>query len=1568
MALYSYITDECLSDAQKLNLEEDVKKYATKIESDQSLGSVALYPHPFIKRNVRRQGRLIMEERRLEDDVIYCFLKVFKRSDEDYKTFMKQSHTGGLENYIGRYIPSDTTVLTSLQSRRDGDCPDPHPFISVPEHAYLNCIAAQSDMADESIIESRTWVERMSNEKMKPFRVRYGDLLDQLVFSKQHDASQTVANHTSHPQFSILYRYFPQRGIWFLIAPLDIEAPVKDEAALRRQYDSIFNPKEATLDMVLRKEGLRSYPSLVTAQSDLWLSTQETTEANLALSPEEMDVLNSVLKPGLQGRDEREMYPLFINGRPGSGKSTILLYLFAEHLHFHLNQVWIRKTNADAWVLDEPPLYLTYSESLLNDARRIAHNILRCDSEKAQAPYDLQEEEIKHIIDESFGHFRTFLRNKLPATTQDRFPSDKYIDFPRFQRILKERLAHQDRAEVRELSPEIAWHVIRTYIKGMRQEADEYIDSEYYEYEVPRKQRSVSLDTFQMVYDIAWKGIYQPMCNEGFWDDQDLARQLLDLDDTRDINLSRHVAIFCDESQDFTKLELELVFRLSLFARRNIKKNNVQEILHRIPFAFAGDPFQTLNPTGFDWDATKSIFHENIIRPLDPGDLGKLKLNVKELEYNYRSAAPIVQFCNLIQLLRARTFEDNEPAPQKTWQSTAALKPAYFDIAQPICRQELTDSEAALVIIVPCQEGEEATYVREDPFLSTIAWNEEDQTITRDILSPMRAKGLQFKRIVLYKFGSHALEKYQEYLHLFFDHQKQTTSRDATLPLEYFINHLYVAVSRPRGQLIIVDTQEALEQFWAFASREHLESLVSTFEPDNTWSPEDVTHIIPGPQEVWRENLDDARQLGDDFFQMGKSKSDPYFMERAFRNYSIAGLPAKAIEAMAYKNVFEDKPKEAGREFVKLNRIDEAMIYFWRDNAFEDIHELTKGHAYIAESMQGRIATYMVNEPRIENSIRLLLAIKHHVKSFGDRSTSDLDTSIYTRVMVRIITHLAKVAPNKKNTPLEHHANWIKIWKSISDIAQSGIQTNPSTGLARLAFEADAFNASKRILEACKTRLNGAPDWMVQVFVKSSTYPETLRWLQQFDLNRATIETYEQHRKTKLDEAYISLVFDAYLKEHAYKRACIFLNAYPSEEGYLSLLDALDDESDSTLGGKVILDLLDYYVLVERWDKAVDLTSMVSSEIQEARDKEASSPSSLIPEEIHARLIRKLARSEPLKKERSRTRLKKVSKYLQKQLVPPTEALAHHVHPHEAGAAFERTNEFEDILAFYESVIQNAKGVNAELQQWAELRWIKNKFKYTRYFNNKAQRSKVVQDARSLMTSLQLTNDEARQISELPEVGPIANAPEFVDGFGVDPNKEEPAELPKEPVVVLTPQKEITKPTPPPSEHTPKPSTTEHKGATDSTSIERTDDAPKIQQVPILETPQIQSIPTPTIVTSSSSRYSRQRINEVPIAVSIMLQVGDMTFDCELLEQLRVLDLREQHTKTRVAVLADRREVRDSYDKLNIIPRENARERQRAAWLIDEWFLEIGIESRGPVANISLVHTQTNRTVLNLQI
>ena len=135
---------------------------------------------------------------------------------------------------------------------------------------------------------------------------------------------------------------------------------------------------------------------------------------------------------------------------------------------------------------------------------------------------------------------------------------------------------------------------------------------------------------------------------------------------------------FCDEAQDFTRVELEAIRRMSLFSDRTVTPQDVA----RIPFVFAGDQFQTVNPTGFRWDA-KAWFVEKFIFALDPNRRSGLNdINYHELSYNYRSTVRIVGFSNYVQALRAYLFDLPDVEPQIPWDNSSASPASYFQISQ----------------------------------------------------------------------------------------------------------------------------------------------------------------------------------------------------------------------------------------------------------------------------------------------------------------------------------------------------------------------------------------------------------------------------------------------------------------------------------------------------------------------------------------------------------------------------------------------------------------------------------------------------------------------------------------------------------------------------------------------------------------------------------------------------------------------------------------------------------------------------------------------------------------------
>ena len=213
----------------------------------------------------------------------------------------------------------------------------------------------------------------------------------------------------------------------------------------------------------------------------------------------------------------------------------------------------------------------------------------------------------------------------------------------------------------------------------------------------------------------------------------------------------KHPAIFCDEAQDFTRQELNLLLRLNLFSDRALPPHD----LGRVPFAFAGDQFQTLNPTGFRWDAMKASFVEKFIHELDPARRsGRTDLNYRELNYNYRSTQRIVRFSNQVQALRAALFKDPDVRPQEPWTQTPEAFPVVWFRANDAEFWKKFRDQPGLIVIVPCNEGEEATFVAADPYLKQHVALEDGVPV--NVISANRAKGSEYPAVVVYGFGAAA--------------------------------------------------------------------------------------------------------------------------------------------------------------------------------------------------------------------------------------------------------------------------------------------------------------------------------------------------------------------------------------------------------------------------------------------------------------------------------------------------------------------------------------------------------------------------------------------------------------------------------------------------------------------------------------------------------------------------------------------------------------------------------------------------------------------------------------------
>ncbi|HRZ82439.1 MAG TPA: hypothetical protein P5069_08235, partial [Candidatus Hydrogenedentes bacterium] len=668
-----------------------------------------------------------------------------------------------------------------------------------------------------------------------------------------------------------------------------------EQKEIERLYAPILGGEESAVgeEMVLQSS-MRGYPALLLADEDAWMDIQKDTESNLALSPEETKVLESV------HRNEGG-FPIFINGRAGSGKSTILYYLFADYVSLYLE---LREAGEEIG----QPVMFSCSDDLRRRAQETVTNLLSCNPR-----WRKENEEKTNAPQDCFQEFKSFLYSFLtPEEKREVFPPEGYVDYSVFRQLWQDQFGREKK--MRAYGADLSWHVIRTYIKGTSSE--DYLEPEDYT-DLPKKQKSVTQDTYDTVYRSVWEGWYRALCERGnYWDDQDLARHLFDTDRIQPV----YPAIFCDEAQDFTRIELDLLFRLCLFSDRKLAHTDIA----RVPYAFAGDPFQTLNPTGFRWDAIQASFHEKLMDILGKNIHHNIDLNYQELNLNYRSTQNIVRLCNLIQALRAALFNLPTLQPQHTWQTEqSSPMPVWFD------RDKTGDwdqigSEADVITIVPCMLNEERDYVDSDAALKRVV-KRDDSGVPLNVLSPIRAKGLEFSRVVLYGFAERLPEDISQLL------DKEDVQADALLPIEYFINQLYVAASRPKRRLFIIDTQKDRERLWKIANDETLQQKIWRRLPKEAgaWK-EHIGGFTPGTADSWREDRGNPEENAERMMQQGESSRDTFLLRSAAIAYENLNKPQKAQWCRGKALEWEGLYLEAGEAFQKAGEAAMALDCFWK--------------------------------------------------------------------------------------------------------------------------------------------------------------------------------------------------------------------------------------------------------------------------------------------------------------------------------------------------------------------------------------------------------------------------------------------------------------------------------------------------------------------------------------------------------------------------------------------------------------------------------------------------------------
>ncbi len=746
----------------------------------------------------------------------------------------------------------------------------------------------------------------------------------------------------------------------------------------------------------------------------------ESSKANILLTQRQAEVLGAEC-------------PLLIHGHAGSGKTTILCHRLAMSV-----------TAQHEGKLSGRIVYLSYNDKLVKQAMKDTKEILR---------------DLYFVSDDlsgvDFMPFQDFVRRYVASPT--RFGPESYVPYGRFKQYYA--TYRRGNQAARRIPSEVAWHGIRSILKGTAiPPLRPPLPRQNYE-SLARRRREFPEDILADIYTVGEWYQKEVIHSKGLWDDQDLAWAALEWitnEQKRNPSMAGYSQVFCDEVQDLTEIEFRLLIALCQ-QPSGLGESGLQLVL-------SGDPLQTINPTGFKWSVVSSEVYRSEGRPVQ----------VHQLKENFRSDKRIVAFANRLQEIRS-----------------------YY-MRQDLATQDAFEKDGDLPQILVAETDDEVAAISDKlgelpPESAVIVWPEEDDVdssssaapsvLTKvdrqlDLYTVSEAKGLEFRLVVLHNFGSTPdAVKWKEYLA-----ERHTPPWIDEIPLLYFLNRLYVAVTRAKSFLVVVDTEPANREFW------------SMWKEELQFVPRPDIRSYLGSHPAFLADVSDSawRNWAETLFERADRTHDPRLYQRARRAYEKAGETQSIKRVDARLAELGERWEEAGSLYFETNDYEPAGRCFAK-----------------AEKWERAIAAY-ARLPSTPELSRLIAVYTFRLKSAEDPSKAALtfyeyslhDDNLEKPDLEQLALHLLEAQESDKAGHIYER------------IAHSFGDTQGMINAARRLYGARMYDIVKRLLkQASATHLPEYELSQAQLDLAGGKYEQAIRILAKHGQHDAVVQTYEVARE-----------------------------------------------------------------------------------------------------------------------------------------------------------------------------------------------------------------------------------------------------------------------------------------------------------------------------------------------------------------------------------------------------------------------------------------------------------------------
>ncbi|MEA1955812.1 MAG: AAA family ATPase [Campylobacterota bacterium] len=1007
----------CKKFKNKIDKENDKSLIYRKIEENskrkdlKSIGSFNVFAGGiYVLKLYNPKRRVIIEEKNIE--IKKNEIKVFFIRD------IISNHK--FDNIYGKYLykklqdrswlnsnPLSKDDIDSFKQKFNGIQEIKSNKLDFPPKNLTDWLDDFSLKLDNEVFETKEWVKYaldncektgMLYKYINTFRIILEEILNDNISNKliKNDNSIEIFKYINY-SIGIIYSKIDINGKLVII----LYAGAHTEQQKDFWEESLENIKNKQIDFNKNLESIsrysyRSYPKWTVSDDVLWLDIQKSKEiSNLSLTSEQSDFFRNF------------KFPYYINGQAGSGKSTMLYYLFSN--------VYYYKMQGE---IEGNIVFLTENKKLLEDTKKYVYDLLSKNPEFN----GLSEDEINDSK-ENFNSFKDYLFDILDERDKSEFNKDKYLDFSLFKTLYENsKLSNNIK---KKYSAEESWFTIITYIYGHN--LKETIKSKNYRTTIARDSQVISLSKFEGIENDVLP-FYEKLLDDGYWDKLKIIRYIND-----NINLSlkdKYSVIICDEAQDFCKVELEFILGMSEYLKYDLSN------ITQVPVIFAGDPNQTVNPTGFRQDEMTSLLYSQL---KDIGFEYYKDSNLYNPSLNYRSAQPVVTLANFIQYYRVRELGIKQKNPQEAKSPVENIDFNIFlnyeDIESDYeLQDDLIKKLKYKIFIVPIDYQEKDSYIENSNLLSQIE-NIEVKTSTE-------AKGAEYEQVVLYGFGEYFLDRFKSL-------EATNNDNDEKFKIGYFFNKLYVAITRAQTELIIIDTIESQENFWKILvdnvsinktwetlKKEHFKvieyntgSIKNILESTSNNALENA--LQDKKQGVYHNNSARLRVASNQFFRLGKDK--------------------EANECLALAEEIKNNYKGAGEYFLKSGDIEKASMSYFRGRFFDDVEKIGNNLKTLEQDIRIILGRVMARELLIEKDINILsnnleslyqltLNISwrdYLVKELIINSEKIIEVEL-KKEFVKVLKHIRKSTDIELSEQigqiyytLEEYKNAINIWEEI---------------------------------------------------------------------------------------------------------------------------------------------------------------------------------------------------------------------------------------------------------------------------------------------------------------------------------------------------------------------------------------------------------------------------------------------------------------------------------------------------------------------------------------------------------